>query len=573
MLSDYQRLTIGLCAAVAFLGVWAGALWGPRPVPQPSVAPVAVRFNGGNALEYTRVVAEEFPDRVTGTPGARRAAGYLRAEFRKLGYQVDSPTFSLWLHGERVRGENVVAGIAGESSETVAVIAHYDGQLTSHQAAEDNASGVGVLLELARVLHDSPHHRNLLLAATDAEEWGMVGARELVPTLKARHAIAVLSLDYLNAGIAPSLEMSCMGQFEGYTPLWLRQTVVAAGRAHGVRLEQPTGVWEWIERAVEVSPQDQGPLLAASVPAINLSTNSLDNDAVRARYHTPDDVFRNFDPVSFQMLGATVQQAVATLDTLPRQPRGNTHDFQVSPSRYLPGLLMGLLQGLALLPLVLAGGFAALNFSQEKFELHGWRFFGPASWVIAPCFAALVLYILTGLNVLPRYEIYPATPKDPFLYHLPLALIAALALVMVLGLMQLAKFRNQVEAPPTPFGVKKRILFLWVVVVALAAFFDNPYAMWFFLGVFAYATLLLVPPRGILSRLVNALLLLASALPFVAMLYSFGHEIYLGWRITWYLVLQAAYGVWTPLAVALFLMSVVLEVQLFKASVFGKDAS
>jgi hypothetical protein len=570
MLSYRQRLTTGLCTAVAGLLIWACAWWGPRPVPQFSLAPTRVQFDGAAALEYTRVVAEEFPDRVTGTPAARRAAEYLRAEFRKLDYQVTSPTFSMWLGGERVQGENVLARLDGEWPESVAVIAHYDSQFTSHQAAEDNASGVGVLLELARVLRQSPHRRGLIFAATDAEEWGMIGARELTRFLKPRHIVAVVSIDYLTAGPARALEMNCMGQFAGYTPLWLRQLMVASGRAQSVRLEQATGPWEWIERALEVSAQDQGPLLRAGIPALNLATQSPQIEAVRARYHTPADIFRNFDPAALQMLGGTVEQAVKALDTLPLPAPGTANDFQVSPHRYLPGAIVRWMQFLGLLPIVLAAVFAARNLATEKIELRGWRFFEPASWVIPPCLAALLLYALTELDVLPRYELYPATPKDPFLYHLPLTLIAALVIVTAVGFVELQKLRSRVHTPPTPFEVKKRLLFLWVVSVTLVAFFDNPYAMWLFLGGFAYATLLLVPPRSALSRTVNAALLIASAAPFAALLYSFGREIYLGWRIVWYLVLQAAYGVWSPVAVALFLLAVVLAAQLFWISVLQR---
>jgi len=571
MLSDSQRLTTGLCMAVAGLLIWACAGWGPRPVPQFSVAPTRVRFEGAAALEYTRVVAEEFPDRVTGTPAARRAAEYLRAEFRKLGYQVTSSTFSMWLGGERVQGENVVACLEGEWPESVAVIAHYDGQFTSHQAAEDNASGLGVLLELARVLRQSPHRRGLIFAATDAEEWGMIGARELARFLKPRHTVAVVSIDYLTAGPARALEMNCTGQFAGYTPLWLRQLLVASGRAQSARLDQATGVWEWIERALEVSAQDQGPLLGAGIPAINLATQSPQIEALRARYHTPGDTFRNFDPAAFQMLGGTVEQAVDVLDRLPLPAPGTANDFQVSPDLYLPGAIVRWMQFLGLLPLVLAAVFAARDFATERIELRGWRFFEPASWVIPPCLTTLLLYALTDLDVLPRYELYPATPKDPFLYHLPLPLIAALVAVTAAGFMGLQKLLSRVDAPPTPFEVKKRILFLWVVSVTLVAFLDNPYAMWLFLGGFAYATLILVPPRSTLARTVNAAFLIASTVPFAALLYSFGREIYLGWRIVWYLVLQAAYGVWSPVAVALFLMVVVLVARLFWVSVLQRD--
>ncbi len=95
--------------------------------------------------------------------------------------------------------------------------------------------------------------------------------------------------------------------------------------------------------------------------------------------------------------------------------------------------------------------------------------------------------------------------------------------------------------------------------------------MWLYLGLFAYAALLLVQPRGPLARGLNALLLLIAALPLLALLYRFGTEIFLGWHIVWYLMLQAAYGVWSPFA-ALFLFAVVLWLRFVAISVFRGQA-
>ena len=73
-----------------------------------------------------------------------------------------------------------------------------------------------------------------------------------------------------------------------------------------------------------------------------------------------------------------------------------------------------------------------------------------------------------------------------------------------------------------------------------------------------------------MERIANAALLLASAVPFAALLHAYGRKVCLGWRIAWYLVLQAAYGVWSPVAIALFLLAVVLGVQFFWISVLAE---
>jgi hypothetical protein len=603
MLTPGQKRAVGLSAAGVGLLILLLFHLAARPVPRPEETPISPQFDATSAINYAQVLSEVFPDRVTGSPGSRRAAEYLRAEFRKLGYRVDSPTFSMWLGGERVQAENLTAQAEGEQPESVAVIAHYDGQFTSHQAAEDNASGVGVLLELARVLQNRPRHRRLLFAATDAEEWGMVGARHLVDFFKSQRTIAVISIDYLNAGPAPALEINCAGQFGGYTPLWFRKLMVAAGEAQHVRVEQAAGFWEWTERTTEISAQDQGPLLRAGIPALNVATLTKQVEASRARYHSFDDVFRGFDPASFKMLGATVEQAVATLDSTALPAQQGMGDFclparfdfahrpehvegpaGLSATRYLPGPVVWVMQLLGILPAVLAAIFAARNLMARGLESLAWRFLNLLSWVIPPSLAVLALYILTDTNILRRYELYPATPKDPFLYQLPAQVLIPLLLVLAGGFVGLQKLRSRLEiapalevlasgsqAIPDPFGVGKAILYILVSATALGAFVVNPYAMCFYLGGFTYATLLLLRPSGHFTRALNAALLLAASLPLVGLLYFFGREIFLGWRIVWYLVLQAAYGVWSPVAVALFLLSLVFWVQLFRLSVVGSE--
>ena len=115
MLSSSQRRTTALCAAAVGLLIGACARWGPRPLPPLSLPPAPVRFEGGAAFEFTRVLAEEFPDRVTGTPAAHRAANYLREQLASSGYAVTVERFPLWLRGERVQGENVIAEWEGDS--------------------------------------------------------------------------------------------------------------------------------------------------------------------------------------------------------------------------------------------------------------------------------------------------------------------------------------------------------------------------------------------------------------------------------------------------------------------------
>lgn len=82
-------------------------------------------------------------------------------------------------------GVNLILRLPGQRPklEPLLVGAHVDGPLGS-PGADDNATGVAALLELARRLSASPPRRPLWLVAFDLEEWGMVGSRALARELR-----------------------------------------------------------------------------------------------------------------------------------------------------------------------------------------------------------------------------------------------------------------------------------------------------------------------------------------------------------------------------------------------------
>ncbi len=93
-----------------------------------------------------------------------------------------------------VHGGNLTATIDGAPGPFVVVAAHLDSVLGA-PGADDNASGVAVLLELARQLSDRAA-RNVMLAVVDLEEAGRIGSRQLVRELTRDRAVtAMIGLD------------------------------------------------------------------------------------------------------------------------------------------------------------------------------------------------------------------------------------------------------------------------------------------------------------------------------------------------------------------------------------------
>lgn len=74
-------------------------------------------------------------------------------------------------------GTNLILRLPGRQHglDPLLVAAHYDGPLNS-PGADDNATGVAALLELAALWNHQPPRRPVWLVAFDQEEWGMLGS-------------------------------------------------------------------------------------------------------------------------------------------------------------------------------------------------------------------------------------------------------------------------------------------------------------------------------------------------------------------------------------------------------------
>jgi len=116
--------------------------------------------------------------------GLAAAARYIEESFEALGLSVSSQRFLQ--DGHEVR--NLVAEIPGHGSEAILLLgAHYD-SVPGSPGANDNASGVAALLELARLLKDRPHERSLRFVAFVNEEPPFFKTEQMGSRVYARQA-------------------------------------------------------------------------------------------------------------------------------------------------------------------------------------------------------------------------------------------------------------------------------------------------------------------------------------------------------------------------------------------------
>ncbi|UZR93942.1 M20/M25/M40 family metallo-hydrolase [Chondrinema litorale] len=130
--------------------------------------------------------ADDMEGRKSGTEGNAKARTYLIEEFSKLGFEVKTDTFSFRSTLEPVQGVNLLIEIKGQKypESYIVISAHYDHLGIKnddiYNGTDDNASGSAALLAIASELKNKKTKHSIIIAAFDAEEMGLQGAKHFV---------------------------------------------------------------------------------------------------------------------------------------------------------------------------------------------------------------------------------------------------------------------------------------------------------------------------------------------------------------------------------------------------------
>ena len=132
------------------------------------------------------LAADEMEGRKTGTFGNEKARIFLMNQFKTLGYNVKKDTFFFRTSTEPVKGINLLIEIKGSKypDSYIVISAHYDHlgikKDEVYNGTDDNASGSAALLAIAAELKNNKPHHSIIIAAFDAEEMGLQGAKHFV---------------------------------------------------------------------------------------------------------------------------------------------------------------------------------------------------------------------------------------------------------------------------------------------------------------------------------------------------------------------------------------------------------
>jgi hypothetical protein len=146
---------------------------------------------------------EDFGTRWALGTESEKVTAWLRNEFLEMGYPPTDVRFQPFAMPGAPPQRNVLCGAGAGHTGFVLLCAHYDSLSETPAAhapgADDNASGVAVLLETAELLRGVPLRRGLLFAAFGGEEQGLYGSGACAEIAAAEnwHIDVVLNLDMI----------------------------------------------------------------------------------------------------------------------------------------------------------------------------------------------------------------------------------------------------------------------------------------------------------------------------------------------------------------------------------------
>lgn len=204
--------------------------------------------------------------------------------------------------------QNVIAvkkpkGKQTKETDIVYVTAHYD-SVPYSPGANDNGSGIGVMLELARIMKGLPTDKEVRFVAVGAEEIGLLGSR---------YYVAQLSSDEIERSVA-NFNMDMVGtNWEKATQLYFNvvdgkpNTVTDYAFAAAERLGNDSVV------LYQRGSSDHVAFYEAGIDAANFIRREPGTAELEPWYHTPEDTFDKIDRNRLQEAGELVGAAVYDL--------------------------------------------------------------------------------------------------------------------------------------------------------------------------------------------------------------------------------------------------------------------
>lgn len=214
-----------------------------------------------------------------------------------------------------ITGRNVVAYFDNKATYTVVIGAHYDhlgmggvssfhrGEPAIHNGADDNASGVAMMLRLASDLQkkDAPKNYNYLFMAFSGEEEGLLGSNYYVknPTIDLTKVSYMLNMDMVGR-LNEEKTLAVYGV--GTSPIL--SEVANANK----------GVLKIVEKESGVGPSDHTSFYLSDIPVLHFFTGQHED------YHRPSDKVETVNFEGMDIVQAYIYNIIEQLDKEDKLP-------------------------------------------------------------------------------------------------------------------------------------------------------------------------------------------------------------------------------------------------------------
>ncbi len=261
---------------------------------------------------------DKLKGRELGSPELDEAAQFIANKFKQYGLKAgDKNTAYLqtWKQDVKDRKDlsltNVIGIIPGsnpELSEAVVISAHYDhlgmgwpshksgNQGKIHNGADDNASGVAVMLEIAKTLAKSAKPaRTIIFVAFTGEEAGLIGSKHFVKEqLKHNKIFANLNID-------------TVGRLFDNKLMVLNANTAREWKFIFMGTDFTTGVSSQIVTQ-DLDASDQVSFINEQIPAVQLFYAGIKSD-----YHVPEDKADKIDPTGLVKVATVAKEIIEYL--------------------------------------------------------------------------------------------------------------------------------------------------------------------------------------------------------------------------------------------------------------------
>jgi len=290
---------------------------------------------------------DKLEGRSTGTKGEKAAADYIAKRFKEIGLEPKGTnlyfqdfTFKPKTHPHGkvnytdtisenvITGRNVLGFIDNNATHTIIIGAHFDhlgygdsGSLYRgkekliHNGADDNASGVAVLLNLAKKLKDTNKGNNYLVMAFSGEEMGLLGSNYFV-----KHA--TISLDSANY----MLNMDMVGRLKKDSAL----AVYGVGTSPYFKqvVEAYNDKFKLIKKESGVGPSDHTSFYLNDLPVLHFFTGQHED------YHRPSDDFDKLNYAGMETISNYIFDIISDLDDNGKMPFRKTKNESDNAPRF-----------------------------------------------------------------------------------------------------------------------------------------------------------------------------------------------------------------------------------------------